>query len=369
MLPGAPSTWLEIDLSAIQNNLRQLQAITQRPVMTVIKANAYGHGLTEVGRAMMAAGAAWCGVARFEEALALRAAGVTLPILVMGFTDPSHVPVAIDQQVRLTLFRQDVAEAYAAQARAAGGPLAVHVKLDTGMSRLGIFADEGPAFLQLLAGMPELRVEGLFTHLARADEPGLELTGQQAASFARVLAQITAAGLRPPLVHAANSAGCLFHPAAWFDLVRPGIALYGLHPSPQALLPEGFRAALTWKARLVSLKELPPGRGVSYGHRYVTSKVERIGTLPVGYADGLRRQPGNRALVGGQVVPVVGTVCMDQCMLQLDQAPQARVGDEVVLLGRQGQAALTAEMLAQAWNTINYEVVCGMAARLPRFYF
>lgn len=368
MLSGASSTWLEIDLGAIQNNLRQIQAITARPVMAIIKANAYGHGIAEVGRAVAAAGAAWCGVARFEEALALRSAGISLPILVMGYTDPQHVPAAIAHQVRLALFRTDVAEVYAAQARAAGEQLAVHVKLDTGMGRLGLAAEDGPAFLRSLAGQPALQVEGLFTHLARADEPGQPLTGQQLARFKHVLAQIASAGLRPPLVHAANSAGCLYHPGAYFDLVRPGIALYGLHPSPEAPLPESFRAALSWKARLVSLKELPPGQGVSYGHRYVTRGLERIGAIPAGYADGLRRQPGNRALVGGQVVPVVGTVCMDQCMLQLDAVPQAREGDEVVLLGRQGQAALTAEMLAQAWNTINYEVTCGMAARLPRYY-
>jgi alanine racemase len=368
MLHGAPSTWLEIDLSAIQGNLRQIQAITQRSVMAVIKANAYGHGLAEAGRAVASAGAAWCGVARIEEALALRAAGITLPILVMGFTDPSCVPAAIAHSVRLAVFRLDVAQAYADQAAEAGGQLAVHAKLDTGMGRLGVFVEESLAFLQALAHLPALQVEGLFTHLARADEPGLPVTSEQLARFERALEEITAAGLRPPVVHAANSAGCLFHPPAWFDLVRPGIALYGLHPSPHALLPAGFRAAITWKARLVSLKELPAGQGVSYGHRYITQGHERIGVVPAGYADGLRRQPGNRALVGGQIVPVVGTVCMDQCMLQLDQVPQARAGDEVVLLGRQGQAELSAEMLAQTWHTINYEVVCGLAARLPRFY-
>jgi alanine racemase len=368
MLSGASSTWLEIDLTAITGNLRQIQALTRRPVMAVIKANAYGHGLVEVGRAVMQAGSAWCGVARFEEALALRAAGIDLPLLVMGFTDPQHVPAAISQHIRLSVFRPDVAQSYAEQARAARGQLALHVKLDSGMGRLGIAAEDGPHFLQTLSGYPELHIEGLFTHLARADEPGLPATGQQLARFGRVVAAVTAAGLRPALVHAANSAGSLYHPESWFDLVRPGIALYGLHPSPLAPLPAGFRAALAWKARLVSLKELPPDHGVSYGFRYVTAARERIGVIPVGYADGLRRQAGNAAMVGGQLVPVVGTVCMDQCMLQLDHVPAARPGDEVVLLGRQGQAELTAEMLARTWGTINYEVVCGLAARLPRFY-
>lgn len=368
MLSGTATNWLEIDKSAIANNLRQVQSITGRPVLAVIKANAYGHGLVEVGRVMEKAGAAWCGVARFEEALALRTAGIRLPLLVMGYTDPQNVPAAIAHQVRLAVFRSDVAQAYAAEAQAAGGRLAVHAKLDTGMGRLGIPAEYGVQFLHLLRSLPALLVEGLFTHLARADEPALEDTSQQLLRFTRALAAVESAGLRPALVHAANSAASLYFPEAWFDMVRPGIALYGLHPSPQAALSEGFRTALSWKARLVSIKDLPSGHGVSYGFRYVTRDRERIGVIPVGYADGLRRQDGNVVLVGGQVARVVGTICMDQCMLQLDNLPQAKPGDEVVLIGRQGNASLSAEMLAHTWGTINYEVVCGLAARLPRFY-
>jgi alanine racemase len=291
-----------------------------------------------------------------------------LPILVMGYTDPTRVPAAISAGIQLAVYQQETAQQYAAQARSAGSRLRVHAKLDTGMGRLGVFAEEGPAFISALTACKELDVAGVFTHFARADEPDQPSTDRQIDRFSKAVAELESAGLRPPLVHASNSAACLYHPKAWFDVVRPGVAIYGLHPSPAAPLPEGFRAALSWKARLVSVKDLPPESGVSYGHRYVTRKTERIGAIPVGYADGFRRQGGNSVLVGGQRIPVAGTVCMDQCMVQLDAVPQARPGDEVVLIGRQGDAVITAEDIGRAWGTINYEVVCGLAARLPRIY-
>ncbi len=369
MLNGAYSTWLEIDLSAIQNNIRRIQAISGRPVLAVIKANGYGHGLVEVGRAAAAAGAAWLGVARLEEALWLRAGGLDLPILVLGYCAPERAAEAAANRVSLAAFHPDQALALAAQARQAGHTLRVHVKIDTGMGRLGMFAADAVAFVSLLASTPGLTVQGIFTHFARADEPELNQTDRQIDAFDAVLASLQAVGLRPPLVHAANSAAALYFPRAYYDMVRPGIAIYGLHPAPEAPLPEGFRPALSWKARLASVKELPARHGVGYNYRYITQKRERIGVIPVGYADGFRRRLGNFALVGGRRVPVVGGVCMDQCMLQLDEVPDAKPGDEVVLLGRQGEAAITAEEIAQAWGTNNYEVVCGLQARVPRLYF
>jgi len=175
-------------------------------------------------------------------------------------------------------------------------------------------------------------------------------------------------GLCPATVHAANSAAVINFPEAYFDLVRPGIAIYGMNPSPETVLPGSFKPAITWKAKIVSLRDYPPGQGISYGSTYVTSKNERIGVIPVGYGDGYRRENGQQALVRGQLVDVVGRVCMDQCMLQLDSVPGAKVGDEVVLLGKQGDQEITADDLASKWGTINYEVVCGLADRLPRLY-
>lgn len=364
----AYSTWLEIDLGAIRNNIHQLQSITARPVMAVIKANGYGHGLVEAGRAAASAGAAWLGVARVEEAVTLRQAGITLPVLVLGFSAPERVAEAIANRISLAVHHPDLARDFAAQARALGQPLHVHAKFDTGMGRLGVFPEDGLEFARLIHDHPELKLEGAFTHLASADEPEKDTTDWQINRFTNLIEALEANQLRPPLVHAANSAASLYFPKAHFDLVRSGIAVYGLHPSAEAPLPEGFCPALTWKARLASVKVLPEGHGVGYNYRYVTQKPERIGVMPVGYADGFRRRLGNFALIGGKRVAVAGGVCMDQCMLQLDGVPEARIGDEIVLIGRQGNAVITAEEIGQAWGTVNYDVVCGLTARVPRIY-
>jgi alanine racemase len=211
-------------------------------------------------------------------------------------------------------------------------------------------------------------LEGLSTHFARADETVSEPTDRQLREFSGVLSALEAAGLRPAWIHAANSAAAATRPDAQFGLVRLGVATYGLDPSPDCRLPEGYRPALSWKSRLVQVRTLPAGRGVSYGHAYRTSTEETVGTALVGYADGFRRVAGNRALVGGRRVPVIGRVCMDMCVLQLDRVPDAHPGDEVVLIGSQDGERIRAEEVAERWGTINYEVVCGIGARVPRVY-
>jgi alanine racemase len=246
--------------------------------------------------------------------------------------------------------------------------LCIHVKVETGMGRLGIDASQAPDFIRWLNAQAGLRVEGIFTHFARADEPQASSTQQQIERFNNMIASWRVTNGSTPLIHASNSAGALNFPGARYDLVRIGNAIYGLHPSPETPLPAGFRPALTWKAHLVSIKQLPPGHDISYGSIYTTRSTERIGVIPVGYADGYRRVDNQQVLVNGSRVPVVGRVCMDQCMLQLDGVPQAHIGDEVVLLGSQGQDQITAEELGNRWGTINYEVVCGLADRLPRLY-
>jgi alanine racemase len=367
MNPPDCTTWLEIDRTAIQNNLRRLQQIAGRPVMAIIKANAYGHGIVEVACAASEAGTNWFGVARVEEAFVLRSAGVTANILVMGYTSPVQAARAAAEDIRLAVYDADVAGQYS-EALQAGQALKVHVKFDTGMSRLGVAPEEGVAFIRALGEKPGIEVEGMFTHFARSDEPALAATDAQIARFQPVVDGLQAAGLRPPIVHAANSAATLYFPQAHYDLVRCGIAIYGLEPSPEAPLQSGFIPALTWKTRLVSIKTIPANAGIGYGHRYVTSQNERIGVIAAGYADGFRRRLGNSVLVGGKRAPVRGGVCMDQCMISLEQAPSARVGDEVVLIGRQGEASIRAEEIGEDWGTVNYEVVCGLAARVPRYY-
>jgi alanine racemase len=367
-MPSLP-TWLEIDLSAVKHNIRRLSALSARPVMAIVKANAYGHGLVEIGRAALQGGAAWLGVARLEEALILRNAGLEAPLLVLGLTLPERAAEAAANQIRLACYDPDLAREFSAQAHAAGLNLRVHAKFDTGMGRLGVWPEDGLEFIRLLHSLPGLEVEGAMTHLAEADDPLKHSTARQLERFSGMVAALRAAGLHPPFIHAANSAATLYFPQARFDLVRSGIAIYGLHPSPEAPLPDDFRPALSWKARLASVKLLPAGHGIGYNSRYVTSHMERIGVCPAGYADGLRRKVDvNSALVGGRLVPVVGGVCMDQCMLQLDSVPAARRGDEIVLIGSQAGARISAEDIAAAWGTVNYDVVCGLTARVPRIY-
>lgn len=361
--------WLEIDLGAIKNNLHQMQSITGKPILAVVKANAYGHGLVPVARAVFEAGAAWCGVARMDEALALRAGGVDGSILVLGYTPQEDVAQAIAQNITLNVYDPEIAQSYHQAALQAGRKIKVHAKIDTGMGRLGVFAEDGVEYIRFLRSLSGLELEGMFTHFSRADEQvGVSETERQIARFNTLLDSLESSGLRPPLVHAANSAGLLYFPTARFDMVRAGIALYGLNPSSETPVPANFRTALSLKARLHSVKILPAHHGVGYNHRYITSGEERIGVFSAGYADGIRRKVGNVALVRGKRVPILGTPCMDQCMINLDSVPDAQFGDEVVLLGVQGEEQITADDLAAAWGTTNYEVVCGMANRVPRIY-
>lgn len=362
------STWLEIDLGAIRSNVQQLLALARTPVMAVVKADGYGHGALAVARAATQAGASWCGTARLDEALALRRAGINNRLLVLGYTPPDRVADALANNVALTVYDPGVAAAYAARAREAEQTLRIHIKVDTGMGRLGMPPPEALTFLTRSAELPGLEFEGVFTHFARADEPSAGTTEHQIRRFTNLLAELDRLHIRPRIVHAANSSGAVHFPAARFDLVRTGIAMLGIDPSPEAPLPREFRAALSWKARLSSKKTLPPHHGISYGHSYYTQTHESIGVVPVGYADGFRRVPGNFVLIAGQRVPVVGNVAMDQTMVRLDSVPEAEIGSEVVIIGRQGDEQITAQEIGRRWGTISYEVVCGLADRLPRMY-
>lgn len=359
---------MEINLETIRSNVRELIRISQTELMAIVKANGYGHGAAEIARAAVEAGATWCGVARLEEAIALRRAGVNCQILVLGYTSPDRTAEAVNHNISLTIYDQQIGEAYAEQAQKFGGGLRLHIKVDTGMGRLGISPDTALEFIEKLSRLPQLNIEGIFTHFARADEPAVMTTTRQLELFDRLVTNLRRDGIAPRWIHAANSAAILNYPQARYDLVRPGIALYGFEPSPETELPETIQPAIVWKTRLTSVRSFPPGHGISYGHIYHTSKTERIGSIAIGYADGFRRVDGNVALVHGKRVPVVGRVCMDQCMLQLDEVPEACTGDEVVLLGAQGEECITAEEIGDRWGSFNYEVICGLSARLPRIY-
>jgi alanine racemase len=362
------STWVEVDLGVVEKNIRSFVGLTDAQVMAVVKANGYGHGALPVAQAALRGGATWCGVARLSEALELRAGGLDCPILLLGLTTPPEMEHAVQSHIHMTVWSVEQIEHAARAAKQAGIPARLHLKVDTGMSRLGVQTDAALELAKCISDNDTVRFEGLFTHLARADENDPETTDRQVRRFRTVLQDLQNAGLKPALIHAANSAATIKRPEQHYDLVRVGIALYGLHPSPETPLPDRVQPALSWKTQLSQVKLLPAGRGVSYGHVYTTVKEERIGTLPVGYADGFRRTSGNEVLVRGVRVSVVGRVCMDQCMVQLDDVPDAAVGDEVVLIGRQADERITAEDVAKRWGTINYEVVCGIGARVPRIY-
>jgi alanine racemase len=360
------STWVEIDLGAIEGNVRYVRDLTRAEVMAIVKADAYGHGALPVAQSALRGGATWCGVARIGEALELRQAGLDCPMLLLGYTPAERMREAINLRISMTVWNYSQVKTASAQALNTGNSALLHLKVDTGMGRLGVLPQEASALAEQISNTSGVILEGMFTHFARADELNKTSTDYQENIFRTLIAELEETNLLPPIVHAANSAISLTRPSAHFNLVRLGIAMYGLHPSPECLTPIGIRPALAWKSVLSQVKILPAGSGVSYGHEYITQDNERVGIIPVGYADGFRRTRGNYVLVAGERVPVIGRVCMDQIIVQLDEIPEAREGDPVVLIGEQGQNRITAEDIARTWKTINYEVVCDIGRRVPR---
>jgi len=362
-------TWLEIDLDILRSNFTRIRELSQTKVMPIVKANAYGHGLDRIATELESAGAEWLGVARIEEALSLREIGVNTKLLVLGYTPPTRVSHAINHDISLTVYDFRVVNEYVKHANGMNKSVNLHAKIDTGMGRLGVLPENGFDFIKLIDTKNHLRLEGLFTHFACADEPNKTATQNQIRQFDKVLNQLEEANIECPLIHASNSAGFINFDQARFDMVRAGIALYGHAPAHGTPLPDGIYPIVSWKTRLISIKQLPAGHGISYGHQYHTQNNEKIGVVAVGYGDGLRRRSGNHVLIRGKKVPIVGNVCMDQCMVQLDGIDDARIGDEVVIIGEQNNAMISATDIADDWGTINYEVLCGLAARMPRYYF
>jgi len=372
MRPDRP-TWVEIDLSAIANNTRQIQALVgpEVRILASLKADAYGHGALKVARTVLHNGASMLGVATVSEAAPLREAGIQAPILVFGYVPHWQMREAIRLHLTLTLYSIESAQALSRAAQALNRSIKVHVKVDTGMGRLGIRAEQIDEIVELLheiTDLPRLELEGIFTHFAMADTLDQTHVRLQLARFHNVLQRIDAEHLRPALVHAANSAALLSLPESHFDMVRPGIALFGLDPSSDVRLPPVFRPALTFKTQVAQVKAIPEGECISYGCTYITNRPTRVAILPVGYADGFRRAPTNwgSVLVHGQAAPLLGRVCMDQCIIDITHIPHVKAGDEVVLIGQQGTATLTAEQVALRLGTINYEVVSEILARVPR---
>jgi len=371
--PGLRPVWGEIDLDAVRANTRVLAQLA-RPasLLAVVKADGYGHGAVPVARAVLDAGATWLGVALVEEGAALRDGGVDAPIRVLSEPAPAAAGAVVAYRLTPVVYTPAAIEALAKAVVDAGGdtPLPVHLKVDTGMHRAGCTVEDALGLVDAIGARPELTLEGICTHFAVADEPDHPYTTDQVARFDALLDDLDHAGTRPPVVHAANSAALLAGPSAHYDLVRVGIALYGVPPADALADRVKLRPVLSLRAQVAHVKELPAGSRVSYGLRYELGRAGRIATVPVGYADGV---PRNLGLVGGEVLvrgrrfPVAGTVTMDQLMVDVGDA-QVEVGDDVVLLGRQGDEEITAGEWARRLGTIAYEIVTGIGPRVPRRY-
>ncbi|WP_239618760.1 alanine racemase [Cohnella mopanensis] len=373
-------TVAEISLDALDRNIgvfREHLAVGTK-LLASVKANAYGHGAVEIARRAVASGADYLGVAFLDEALQLRAAGIDAPILVLGYTPPLGYLLAREQGITVTLYRdQMLDEVESLPPSASGRKLKAHIKIDSGMGRLGLLpGQQAERFLERAFSIPQLEVEGLFTHYARADEDNKAYTLLQIERFAGVVDYVRRSGLPISIIHSGNSAAGIDLPEHVGQMLRLGISMYGLYPSDEVNTEHlRLEPVLSLKTSVVHIKNLPAGEGISYGTRYFTQGEETIGTLPIGYADGFSRMLSGKAevLVRGRRVPVLGTICMDQCMVRLNEAetsdsPKIQPGEEVVLIGRQGDAVLTAEEVAAKLGTIPYELICMLAARVPRIY-
>jgi len=362
-----------IDMEALRHNIRALRERVggNTMYMAVVKANAYGHGIVEVARAAQDTGADYLGVSIPEEGIRLRNAGIVIPILILGGILPESAGDVIAYNLIPTVYSDAMLDALQLEAAKRGTACHIHIKADTGMNRIGVKTpEEFRALLRRAKGCPNITVEGLFTHFAVSELKDKSFTNRQAAHFREFIRVAKEEGISP-LLHASNSGALLDQPRELgFDMVRGGIAMYGYHPGPGCGECVDLRPVLTWKTAVTHIKEIRPGDTVSYGRRYTASSPRLIATLPVGYGDGYKRCLSNKidVLIHGKRAPVVGTICMDQCMADVTDIGGMRVGDEVILLGCQGDERIDADEMAAAADTISYEILLCISDRVPRVY-
>lgn len=372
-LAGGRPTWAEVDLDALAWNFRAVRARVGPgvKVMGVVKADAYGHGAAECARRLEAEGADWFGVATPEEALALRRAGVTRPVLSFGGFWEGQAAACVAEGIVPVVYRLDMAAGLDAAASAAGVVADVHVKIDTGMGRLGVRYDEAAEFAEALRAFRNIRVDGLMTHFAAADEPRRDcFTAEQLGRFRKGVAAFRARGFDPTYEHTANSAATFAHPEARGNLVRPGGVLYGLWRDvlPQLAEAPGLRPVMSLRSHVTLLKQVHAGETLGYGCTYEAAREMTVATVPLGYADGYVRALSNRGrvIIRGEYAPVVGRVSMDLTLVDVTEIKGVRVGERVTLLGADGPLLLPAEDLARTAGTLSYEITCGLSARVPR---
>lgn len=365
-----------VDLDAVIYNMEQMKQniAPDTKIMGILKADGYGHGAVRIGMELERLSYVFgYGVATAEEAFSLREAGLKKPILILGYTFPYCYDELIEKEIRQAVFRYDTLEELSACAAKLGKKAIVHIKVDTGMARIGIRPDEsGLNFVQKALSYENLEIEGVFTHFARADEKDKESADKQLDQISQFMRRIeTGSGYRIPVKHCSNSAGIIEIKEANMDVVRAGITLYGLWPSDEVRRDVvSLQPVLSLKSRIVYIKQVEKGAPISYGGAYVTKKSMRVATIPVGYGDGYPRSLSNKGyvLIHGKRAPILGRVCMDQFMVGIDDIPEAAEGDEATLIGRDGEAQITMEELGALSGRFNYEFACGLGQRIPRVY-
>ncbi|OIO36529.1 MAG: alanine racemase [Candidatus Omnitrophica bacterium CG1_02_44_16] len=364
-------TWVEVDLQALASNYRFLKSMLPKgtKVMAAVKANAYGHGIVEVSRKLIECGIDYLGVACIDEALALRKHFAREPILNLGVFLRQDIGTVLKNNITVTVANLNAAKILNAAARSLKKKANVHVKIDTGMGRLGVWHEEAEEFIIALCSLRNLTIEGLYTHFPSADSDEA-FTKSQITAFCVLVNRLQIRGIDIPIKHAANSMAVIGFKDAHFNLVRPGLALYGLHPKDDLLGKIGLKPILSFKTKVVYLKKVASGRSISYGRTYVTDKEAVIATLPVGYGDGYNRHLSNKGhvIIRGVSCPVVGVVCMDQTMVDVSRVKGVKIEDKVVLIGSQGAHKIRVEEIATLCHTIPYEVVCWISPRVPRVY-
>jgi len=371
-IPQGRPTVCFVDLNALGWNFRQIRSKvgSQVKVLSMVKANGYGHGAAAISKALAAEGSDAFGVATTEEGVELRQAGICTPILVLAGAYPDQVDQFFDNSLTPVIHALASLEELDAIVHRRKKSLNVHLKIDTGMGRIGLLAAEFNSWLPKIKTLKALKIEGVFSHFSHAESVEGSYTRQQLWTFQGIVERLRAEGIFPSLVHLANSAATITLPQAYFDMVRPGLMLYGIYPSPAMASQICLKPVLSWKTRILQLKKVPAGSSISYGQTFVTKRESFIATLPIGYADGYPRLLSNRGevLVTGKRAPVAGRVCMDLTMIDVTDIGKIQQGDEVVLLGRQGDAEISADDMAAWADTISYEILTSIGARVPRIH-
>ena len=360
-----------IDLAAIRHNISEVKKrVEGRKVLVAVKANAYGHGLVPVSKACLEAGIDMLGVAFIDEAIELREAGVDSPILIFSSELCDGAEEIVRYDIRATVCTHELAQSLSICAVRLNKKAKVHIKVDTGMGRIGILPERIAPFTESITALNGLEVEGIYTHFATAHQADDHFTPVQIQLFDRAINQVRTRLGAIPVAHAANSAAVLKYPDSYYEMVRPGIMIYGLEPFEGASAVADLKPALTLKSKVVYLKNIQKGMSVGYGRGFIASKTTRIATVPIGYGDGYSRRFSQygEVLIHGKRAPIVGSICMDQIMVDVSHINGVRIGDEVVLIGEQGKERITAEAIAARSGTINYEVACSISHRVPRVY-